>query len=69
MPAEAETGWWHFFGLMNPRRLDEEVSAAQRSFAETGSSQDLQRLVALRKAQNRLNAGLVDWEDAQDDDD
>jgi DNA primase len=69
MPAEAEAGWWHFFGLMNPRRLDEEVSAAQRSFAETGSSQDLQRLVALRKAQNRLNAGLVDWEDAQDDDD
>ena len=68
MPAEAESGWWHFFGLMNPRRLDEEVIAAQRAFTETGASADLQRLVALRKAQNRLNAGRVDWDDGPDDD-
>ena len=69
MPAEAESGWWHFFGLMNPSRLDEEVTAAQRAFADSGAEQDLQRLVALRKAQYRLQAGLVDWDDGRDDDD
>ena len=69
MPAEAESGWWHFFGLMNPTRLDEEVIAAQRAFAESGAAQDLQRLVAIRKAQYRLQAGLVDWGDGRDDDD
>ena len=33
MPAEAEAGWWHFFGLMNPVRLEEEVAAAMRDFS------------------------------------
>ena len=32
MPAEAEAGWWHIFGLMNHGRLQEEVAQAQRGF-------------------------------------
>ncbi len=33
MPAEAEAGWWHFFGLLNRHRLEQEVTSAAAAFA------------------------------------
>ena len=57
MPAEAEEGWWHFFGLMNPARLEQEVAAALRQ-SETNLDQANQsRLVALWTALNALRQG------------
>ena len=54
MPAEAEAGWWHFFGLLNRPHLEEEVEAARAAF-ETAPSQAAQdRLVALCAARDAL---------------
>ena len=56
MPGEAEAGWWHFFGLLNRARLQEEVSAAGRYFAEHGDDRAAeQRLIALTRARETLN--------------
>lgn len=49
MPAEAEAGWWHIFGLMHRLRLEEEVAAASRDFA-TRPDEAQRRLIALRRA-------------------
>ena len=57
MPAEAEAGWWHFFGLMNPIRLDEEVSAAARELAIRTSAVLQRRLITLVEARNALRQG------------
>ena len=54
MPAEAEAGWWHLFGLMHRARLDEEVVAASRTFTERPTEATQRRLIALRTAQNAL---------------
>ena len=47
MPAEAEAEWWHFFGLMNGPRLEEEVAAARRAFIERPMRAAQRRLIAL----------------------
>jgi hypothetical protein len=60
MPAEAGAGWWHFFGLMNPGRLDAEVSAAIAELAERGDAAAERRLRALSIARDRLRRGEVD---------
>ena len=56
MPGEAEAGWWHFFGLLNRGRLEEEVAAAGRYFAAHGDDRAAeQRLIALARARETLN--------------
>ncbi len=54
MPAEAEAGWWHFFGLLNRPRLEEEVAAAQAAFMRSPDSASQDRLVALCAARDAL---------------
>ncbi len=54
MPAEAEAGWWHFFGLLNRARLDEEVAAAQAAFSRVPNAAAQGRLVALCAAREAL---------------
>ena len=56
MPAEAEAGWWHIFGLMNGARLEEEVEAARRAFIERPDAAAQRRLIALCDARARLSA-------------
>lgn len=51
MPADAEAGWWHFYGLMHGHRLNEDIAAAERELRETMSEAAQKRLVALKAAQ------------------
>ena len=55
MPADAELGWWHLFGLMpqNRERLDEEIAAASRDLSARWDEASQRRLIALHTA--RLN--------------
>ncbi len=67
--AEVAEGWWHFFGFSHRERLAEELAAVQREFAAAPNLRLQRRLLALREAQNRLNAGendLLDGERAGD---
>jgi DNA primase len=57
MPAEAEEGWWHFFGLMHRNRLDEEVALAISAFERQPDQAAQRRLISLRTAQEALNRG------------
>ncbi|MCW3476846.1 DNA primase [Limobrevibacterium gyesilva] len=57
MPAEAEAGWWHIFGLMHRGRLEEEVAAAMRDMAEHADEATQRRLIALCTARNALRQG------------
>ena len=57
MPAEAEAGWWHIFGLMHRGRLEEEVAAASQAFAERGDEAAQRRLIALCAARDALRRG------------
>jgi DNA primase len=54
MPAEAEAGWWHIFGLMNRGRLQEEVAQAERDFVERADGPAQSRLIGLVRARNEL---------------
>ncbi len=54
MPAEAEAGWWHYFGLLNRQRLEEEVAAAAAAFARSPDMAGQDRLVALCAARDAL---------------
>ena len=54
MPAEAESGWWHFFGLLNRPRLEQEVEAARAAFERAPGSAAQARLVALCAARDAL---------------
>ncbi len=63
MPAEAEEGWWHFFGLMHRSRLDEEVAQAVHDFMRRPDDTAAQRRVmSLRAAQEALNRGEQEME-------
>jgi len=55
MPAEAEQGWWHIFGLMHRARLDEEVAAAGRAFIDRPDEAAQRRLIALCAARDALS--------------
>ncbi len=55
MPAEAEAGWWHIFGLMHCSRLDEEVAAAGRAFIDRPDEATQRRLIALCAARDALS--------------
>jgi DNA primase len=54
MPAEAEAGWWHIFGLMNRGRLQEEVAQAERDFVARADESAQSRLIGLVRARNEL---------------
>ena len=54
MPAEAEAGWWHFFGLLNRPRLEQEVAAAAAAFQKSPDAAAQTRLVALCAAREAL---------------
>ena len=54
MPAEAEAGWWHFFGLLNRPRLEQEVAAAAAAFQLSPDAAAQTRLVALCAAREAL---------------
>jgi DNA primase len=66
MPAEAEAGWWHFFGLIDPHRLDQEVAAAQHDLAERTDEATQRRLIALCAAREALRRGDADGSDADE---
>ena len=57
MPAEAEAGWWHIFGLMHRGRLEDEVAAASQAFAKHGDEATQRRLIALCAARDKLRRG------------
>jgi hypothetical protein len=57
MPADAGAGWWHFFGLMNPERLDEEVEAARAAFAAQADEAAQRRLIVLTAARAAVLRG------------
>ena len=56
-PAEAEAGWWHFYGLMHRDGLEEAVAAARRIFDQTQDEAALARFNALCIARDRLRRG------------
>jgi DNA primase len=61
MPAEIEAGFWHFFGLMNPERLEAEWMAATREMEKHVDTASQDRLIALtiaRAKQRRGDTGL-----------
>jgi DNA primase len=67
MPAEAASGWWHFFGLMDPGRLENEVASASLAFAKTADAASQRRLVALCTARDALRGGRVGWDETGGD--
>jgi DNA primase len=56
MPAEAESRWRSFHGLLARPHLGEEVQAAGRQLAAKWGSADQQRVVALKRADGALLA-------------
>ena len=60
MPAEAEAGWWHIFGLMHVASLREDVVAAGRDFAASPTTATQARLIALTEALDHLTAAQSD---------
>ena len=60
MPAEAETGWWHIFGLLNLDRLREEVSLARVAFTQDPTPETQRRLMALCSALDKVVSGEPD---------
>ena len=57
-PAEAEAGWWHFYGLMHREGLDSAVADARRAYlAAPDDATCLARFNALCLAAFRLRRG------------
>ena len=57
MPADAERGWWHFFGLLNMGGLDEEIDAAAAAFARDADEPSQRRLTMLVQTRWGLRRG------------
>ena len=57
MPAEAEAGWWHIFGLMHRSRLEDEVASAMQDLSRNADEPAQRRLIALCTARNALLEG------------
>jgi DNA primase len=55
--GEAEEGWWHFFGLLNPDRLEEDVASATRAFTRQPDEAAQRRLTGLCTARDALRRG------------
>ncbi len=60
MPAEAEAGWWHFFGFLNVDHLREEVELARVEMDRNLTAETQRRLSALRQALLRVESGETD---------
>jgi DNA primase len=60
MPAEAESGWWHFFGFLNVEHLREEVALAKMEADRNLTTETQRRLSALREALIRVESGEPD---------
>ena len=58
MPAEAEAGWWHYFGLLHRARLEEEVAAAASAFIADPDAAAQGRLIALCAARDALSRDM-----------
>ncbi len=56
MPAEAEAGWWHIFGLMRRSHLDDEIAAAEQACKHHLDETTQRRLTALCRARDELFA-------------
>ena len=56
MPAEAEAGWWHIFGLMRRSHLDDEIAAAEQACKHHLNETTQRRLTALCRARDELFA-------------
>ena len=54
MPATAEAGWWHFFGLIQHARLDDEISLAKSLLEQDITDARQSRLIALIEARAKL---------------
>ena len=54
MPAEAEAGWWHYFGLLHGHRIDDEIKAARRACDAAMNQTTQRRLIALCAARAAL---------------
>ena len=63
-PADAVEGWWHFFGLMNPQRLEAEVAKARHDFQTRWDQASQRRLTALAAALHALRQGETSMESA-----
>jgi DNA primase len=63
MLAEAEAGWWHFFGFLNVERLREEVRLAEQEAASGWTEETTRRLLALKAALNKVRTGEPDGTD------
>ncbi len=61
MPAEAASGWWHFYGLMREHRLNEDIALASRELEGSMSEASQRRLIGLKSAQA---ASLLDQGEA-----
>jgi hypothetical protein len=62
-PALVEENWWHFFGLMDPTRLDDEIERARlapETYTEAAAFRRLTALVAARRAMQR---GVTSFDD------
>ncbi len=59
--ANAEEVWWHFFGLMNAARLDQEIAQAERDFAADPASAQ-RRLIGLCAARMELTRDRTEAE-------
>ena len=57
MPADAERGWWHFFGLLNTGGLDQEIDAAAAAFARDADEPSQRRLTMLVQTRWDLRRG------------
>ncbi|HVZ09641.1 DNA primase [Rhodopila sp.] len=60
MPADAEAGWWHFFGFLNVDHLREEVALAKLEADRNLTADTQRRLSALRQALLRVESGEAD---------
>jgi DNA primase len=60
MPADAETGWWHFFGFLTVEHLREEVALAKMDADRNLTADTQRRLSALRQALIRVESGEPD---------
>jgi DNA primase len=60
MPAEAEAGWWHIFGLLNIEHLREEVVLAQAETVRNLTPETWRRQKALVEALNKVLSGEPD---------
>jgi len=60
MPADAESGGWHFFGFLNVEHLREEVALAKMDADRNLTADTQRRLSALRQALIRVESGEPD---------